>query len=89
MFNSVLILFAHPSFPARNVKELIALAQAKPGVTFGSSGNGTAGHLGMEIIKSAAGIKLTHVPYKGASPALTALVSGEVALLMSGPLPGV
>ncbi len=89
VFNSVLILFAHPSFPARNVKELIALAQAKPGVTFGSSGNGTAGHLGMEIIKSAAGIKLTHVPYKGASPALTALVSGEVALLMSGPLPGV
>lgn len=88
VFNSVLILFAHPSFPARNVKELIALAQAKPGtVTFGSSGNGTAGHLGMEIIKSAAGIKLTHVPYKGASPALTALMSGEVALLMSGPLP--
>lgn len=88
VFNSVLILFAHPSFPARNVKELIALAQAKPGtVTFGSSGNGTAGHLGMEIIKTAAGIKLTHVPYKGASPALTALMSGEVALLMSGPLP--
>ena len=88
VFNSVLILFAHPSFPARNVKELIALAQATPGtVTFASSGNGTAGHLGMEIIKSAAGIKLTHVPYKGASPALTALMSGEVALLMSGPLP--
>ncbi len=90
VFNSVLILYAHPSFPARNVKELIALAQAKPGtVSFGSSGNGSAGHLGMEIIKSAASIKLTHVPYKGASPALTALVSGEVALHMSGPLPGV
>jgi tripartite-type tricarboxylate transporter receptor subunit TctC len=90
VFNTVLILYAHPSFPARNVKELIALAKAIPGtVSFGSAGNGTAGHLGMEIIKSAAGIKLTHVPYKGTGPALTALVSGEVALFMSGPLPGV
>lgn len=89
VFTSALILYAHPSFPANNVKELIALAKAKPGaVTFGSSGNGTAGQLGMEIIKTTAGVKMTHVPYKGASPGLTALMSGEVALFMSGPLPG-
>ena len=89
VFTSALLLYAHPSVPAKNVKELIALAKANPGaVTFGSSGNGTAGHLGMEIIKTAASIKMTHVPYKGASPGLTGLISGETAVFVSGPLPG-
>lgn len=81
---SPLVLVAHPSFPAKTVKELIAVAKAKPdAVTFGSPGNGTTGHLGIEIIKTAAGIKMTHVPYKGASPAFTGLMGGEIAIYMS------
>jgi tripartite-type tricarboxylate transporter receptor subunit TctC len=57
--------------PAKDVKELIALAKAKPGtLTFGSSGNGTSSHLSGELFKSMAGIDITHVPYKGTGPAL-------------------
>jgi tripartite-type tricarboxylate transporter receptor subunit TctC len=89
---SPLILVAHPSLPAKNVKELIALAKAKPdAITFGSPGNGTTGHLGTEIIKTAGRVKMTHIPYKGATPAFTgllgaaftALLGGEVAVYMS------
>jgi tripartite-type tricarboxylate transporter receptor subunit TctC len=81
---SPLILVAHPSLPAKNVKELIALAKAKPDeITFGSPGNGTTGHLGTEIIKTAGRVKMTHIPYKGATPAFTGLLGGEVAVYMS------
>jgi tripartite-type tricarboxylate transporter receptor subunit TctC len=81
---SPLILVAHPSLPARNVRELIALAKAKPdAITFGSPGNGTTGHLGTEIIKTAGRVKMTHIPYKGATPAFTGLLGGEVAVYMS------
>lgn len=81
---SPLILVAHPSFPARNVKELIAVAKSKPdAVTFGSPGNGTTGHLGTEIIKTAGGVRMTHIPYKGATPAFTGLLGGEIAVYMS------
>lgn len=84
VLSSPLILVAHPSFPARTVKELIAVARAKPdAVTFGSPGNGTGGHLSMELIKTTAGLKMTHVPYKGASPAFTGLLGGEIAIYMS------
>ena len=84
VLSSPLVLVAHPSFPARNVKELIAVAKAKPdAVTFGSPGNGTGGHLSMELIKTTAGVKMTHVPYKGASPAFTGLLGGEIAIYMS------
>jgi tripartite-type tricarboxylate transporter receptor subunit TctC len=87
---SPLILVAHPSFPARNVKELIALAKAKPeAVTFGSPGNGTTGHLGTEIIRTAGGVKMTHIPYKGASPAFTGLLGGEIAIYMSSIQPAI
>ena len=87
---SPLILVAHPSLPAKNVKELIALAKAKPeAVTFGSPGNGTTGHLGTEIIKSAGGVKMTHIPYKGASPAFTGLLGGEIGIYMSSIQPAI
>ncbi|MGZ5232971.1 MAG: Bug family tripartite tricarboxylate transporter substrate binding protein [Burkholderiales bacterium] len=87
---SPLILVAHPSLPAKNVRELIALAKAKPdSVTFGSPGNGTTGHLGTEIIKTAGGVKMTHIPYKGASPAFTGLLSGEISVYMSSIQPAI
>jgi tripartite-type tricarboxylate transporter receptor subunit TctC len=81
---SPLILVVHPSVPAKNVKELIALARAKPdSITFGSPGNGTTGHLATEIIKSAGKVKMVHIPYKGAVPAFTGLLGGEIAVYMS------
>jgi tripartite-type tricarboxylate transporter receptor subunit TctC len=81
---SPLILVVHPSVPAKNVKELIALARAKPdAITFGSPGNGTTGHLATEIIKGAGKVKMVHVPYKGAVPAFTGLLGGEIAVYMS------
>jgi tripartite-type tricarboxylate transporter receptor subunit TctC len=81
---SPLIFVAHPSVPAKNVKELIALARAKPdSITFGSPGNGTSGHLATEIIKSAGKVKMVHIPYKGAVPAFTGLLGGEIAVYMS------
>jgi len=73
------MLAVHPSVPVRSMKELIALARKSPGkLTFGSSGNGTAGHLAAELLKGEAGINLLHVAYKGAGPALVGLMSGEV-----------
>jgi tripartite-type tricarboxylate transporter receptor subunit TctC len=76
------ILVAHPSLPANNVKELVALAKAKPGqLNFGSSGTGTATHLGMELLKLATGIDVVHVPYKGGAPAVTDLIAGQVQMI--------
>ena len=76
------ILAVHPSLPVKSVKELIALAKARPGeLNFGSAGTGGANHLAAELFKSMAGIKIVHVPYKGAGAAITALVSGEVQLI--------
>ena len=81
---SPLILVVHPSVPAKNVKELIALARAKPdAITFGSPGNGTTGHLATEIIKGAGKVRMVHIPYKGAVPAFTGLLGGEIAVYMS------
>jgi tripartite-type tricarboxylate transporter receptor subunit TctC len=73
------ILAVHPSVPVKSVKELIALAKAKPGqLYFGSPGTGTPPHLQLEVFKLMAGINITHVPYKGGGPANIALLSGEV-----------
>ena len=81
---SPLILVVHPSFPAKSVKEMIALGRAKPdAITYGSPGNGTTGHLATEMMKSMAKIRMTHVPYKGAVPAFTGLMGGEIAVYMS------
>ncbi len=76
----------HPSLPANSVKELIALAKAKPGtLNFASGGTGTATHLGAELFKSMAGIDIIHVPYKGGGPAITALLGSQVHLYF-GPI---
>lgn len=78
------ILVTHPSLPVRNLKELIALAKAKPGaLAFGSSGPGApTSHLGMELLKTTAGINLLHVPYKSMAPALTDILGGQVHMGM-------
>ena len=75
------VLVANPGFAANNVKELIALAKAKPGsIAIASAGNGTLNHLIGEMLQKAAGIDLVHVPYKGASAAATDTASGQVPL---------
>lgn len=76
------ILVVHPSVPAHSVKELVALAKAKP-VTFASAGNGTSGHLALELFRLSARVDLIHVPYKGGAPALTDLIGGQVQALFS------
>jgi tripartite-type tricarboxylate transporter receptor subunit TctC len=78
------ILVVHPSVPATTVKELIALAKAKPGtLNFGSAGSGAPTHLAGEMFNNAAGVKLTHVPYKGAGPATNALLANEVQIMFA------
>jgi tripartite-type tricarboxylate transporter receptor subunit TctC len=78
------VLVAHPALPVKNVKELIALAKAQPGkISFSSSGTGGVSHLTAEFFRSVAHIDLLHVPYKGAGPAMTALLSGEAQLMMA------
>jgi len=73
------MLAAHPSFPANNIAELIALAKEKPGsINYASAGVGNFSHLAMELFSGATGVKLQHVPYKGTAPAAQALLSGEV-----------
>lgn len=74
-------LVVHPSLPVKNVKELIALAKARPGqIFYSTSGRGTVGHLAAELFNSMAGVKLVHVPYKGAGPAVIDLIAGQVQL---------
>ena len=75
------VLLAHPSVPAKNTAELIALAKKRLGqLNYASAGGGSATHLSGELLKSMGGIDLVHVPYKGTGPAVTALLSGEVDL---------
>ena len=72
----------HPSLPVKTVKELIALARAKPGqLNYASAGSGNATHLAGELFNSAARVKLVHVPYKGSGPAVTDLVGGQVQVM--------
>jgi len=78
-----IVLAAHPGFPASTVPELIALARSRP-VNFSSPGTGSAHHLVGEYINAVAGTHLTHVPYRGAAPAVTDAVAGEVRLTISG-----
>jgi tripartite-type tricarboxylate transporter receptor subunit TctC len=73
------LLLVHPSFPARNVREFIAVAKRNPGkLNFSSSGSGSSQHLSGEMLKIAIGVDMTHIPYKGSAPSMTALASGEV-----------
>ena len=81
------LLVLHPSVPANSVAELIAYIKAKPGgVNYGSSGVGGAAHLAGEMFKTAAGVQLTHIPYKGAAPAMADLLGGQVPMLFD-PIP--
>ncbi len=78
------MLVVPPSMPVKNVKELIALARAKPGqLTYASGGNGTSNHLAGELLKYLVGVDITHVPYKGGGPAVLAVMTGEVTLLFA------
>jgi tripartite-type tricarboxylate transporter receptor subunit TctC len=79
------VLVIHPSLPAKNLKELIALAKAQPGkLNFGSSGLGSSNQMAGELFNIMAGIKIVHVPYKGNAPALTDLLGGHVEMIFSG-----
>lgn len=81
------IIVLHPSLPARNVKELVALARARPGqINFASSGIGTASHLSAEYFKNAAKLDLVHVPYKGTGNAMSDLLAGQVVLMFDQPV---
>ena len=76
------VIVSHPSLPAKNVKELIAIGKAKPGqLNFASAGIGTSPHLSMELFLVMAGLKMTHVPYKGSGPAAVDTVAGHVMLM--------
>ena len=82
------VLMAHPSFAARSIQELITLAKANPGkFSYGSSGFGASPHLSVELLKMMASINIVHVPYKGAAPALTDAIGGQIPLSV-GNLPG-
>ena len=91
--SSANILVVHPSLPVKTVKELIALAKAKPGaITYASAGNGTASHLAGELLKMRVGIDIVHVPYRGTGLAHTDLMGGRVTMFfaaMAGTLPSV
>jgi tripartite-type tricarboxylate transporter receptor subunit TctC len=82
------VLIAHPTVPARTVKELIALAKSRPGkLTYASSGTGALSHLSGELFTTLAGIKMVHVPYKGSSPGTFSVASGETDTMFSNLLP--
>ena len=76
------VLVVHPSLAARTVKEVIALAQSKPGqITYATAGTGSATHLSAVLLESMTGVRLVHIPYKGAAPALQDLLGGQVAMM--------
>jgi len=82
------VLLVHPSVPAKNVKELIALAKTRPGeLTYGSSGIGGFGQMCAELFAVTANIKMTHVPYKGSAPSLIDLMGGHIQILFNSALP--
>jgi tripartite-type tricarboxylate transporter receptor subunit TctC len=87
------VLVVNPQFPAKDVKELIAMAKAKPGsVAFASSGSGSAQHLAGELFRQKAGVDMTHIPYKGGGPALNDVIGGQVPIFfgnMASSLPHV
>ncbi len=79
------VLVVHPSVPVNSLAELVALARREPGkLNYASLGNGTAAHLGMEMLKSAAGVEIVHVPYKGSAPAVSDLLAGQVQMMVDG-----
>jgi tripartite-type tricarboxylate transporter receptor subunit TctC len=83
--NSPFAVMVHPAVPAKNMQELLALAKARPGkLNFGSAGPGSTSQLSTELLKMMTGVSMTHVPYKGAGPALIGAIAGEIDLMISG-----
>jgi tripartite-type tricarboxylate transporter receptor subunit TctC len=83
------LIVVHPALPARNTRELVALARARPGeITYGSSGQGAIVHLATELFLHAARVKMTHVPYKGGGPAMVDLLSGQIQVVFATPQAG-
>lgn len=82
---SPLLLALHAALPVKSVGELVAMAKAKP-MLYGSAGNGSGGHMAAELFNTMAGIRVTHVPYKGAAAATNEVVSGQVAYQFAGPI---
>ena len=83
-------LLVHPAVPAKSVKELVALAKARPGkLNYASGGNGTGIHMAGELFNLTAGVRILHVPYKGAGPGMAALMSGETDMMFNGLSPAI
>ena len=83
--NQPFVLAVSAALPVNSIRELVALAKSKPGsITYGSGGTGSASHLGVELFQIKSGITLMHIPYKGTGPGMSALMSGELQLLMAG-----
>ncbi|MEI8154413.1 MAG: tripartite tricarboxylate transporter substrate binding protein [Hyphomicrobiales bacterium] len=81
-----MLVVVHPKVDAKTLKEFVALAKAQPGkLNFGSPGIGTTGHLGLAMLMNAAGVKITHVPYRGAAPAVTDLIAGQIDGVVDNP----
>jgi tripartite-type tricarboxylate transporter receptor subunit TctC len=79
-----LIVVTHPSLPANGIKDLIALARARPGqLTYGSAGNGGSGHLAGAMFCTMTGVKMVHIPYKGTGPAVVDLMGGQISLMFA------
>lgn len=79
------MLAVNPSLPAKSVKELIAMAKAKPGaLNYGSGGNGSAAHLATEYFKLLAKVEIVHIPYRGTAPAVTDLIGGQISMMITG-----
>jgi tripartite-type tricarboxylate transporter receptor subunit TctC len=86
--STMFMVVVHPSLPAKNIKELVALARAKPGsIDFGSTGTGGSTHLVMEFFKMTAGVNLTHIPYKGTGPAVADLIGGHIQVMIAATAP--
>jgi tripartite-type tricarboxylate transporter receptor subunit TctC len=84
VLSTPLILIAHPSLPVKGVRELVALARAKPDtITYASGGSGGQVHLAFALLSSMAGVRMVHVPYKGVGPALIELIGGQVAISLT------
>jgi len=85
MASAPVIMVVHPSVPVKTVKELVALAKARPAqMNFASGGTGSSTHLGVELLKSVAKIELVHIPYKGTGPAVADVLAGQVTMMFAG-----
>jgi tripartite-type tricarboxylate transporter receptor subunit TctC len=85
MVDATNIVVVHPSLAANSFPELLQLAKKQPGLTYGSSGAGNAGHLAGELLARMGNVELTHVPYKGGGPAMIDLVAGRIAIIFASP----